>query len=100
MKLYLIPILALAMYVVDPNVISANTPSHTINNMDGKTQIQFDELPVAVRSFLNGDSFKGWKVQDPIFWVKIHNLEFYEITLKNKSDLRVLRIDSDGNDLK
>lgn len=68
--------------------------------VDSKAQIAYKDLPQAIREHIESDLYKGWKVQEPIFLVQIHNLEFYEIRMKSKSgEVRVLKMDKDGRDL-
>lgn len=101
MKIIWIQILALSLLCYHQTAHSKSTPSNNITTkISGKIQVEYQDLPVAVKSYLSSDTWKGWKVLDPIYLVKIHNLEFYEVTLKNRSEIRVLRIDADGNDLK
>ena len=102
MKIVWIQILALSLLCYHQKALSKSNPLHiiTTNILSGKIQIEYHELPTPVKTYLSSDTWKGWKIMEPIYLVKIHNLEFYEVTLKNRSETRVLRIDAEGNDLR
>lgn len=99
MKYVLLSIICLTFSTT--NYISyANSNLSKVEHALGKVKIEFQELPSLVKAELSSDKWKGWKVQDPIFFVKIHNLEFYEITLKGKGgEFKVLKLDNEGKDL-
>lgn len=102
MKIIWIQILALSLLCYHQKAHSKSNPQNFFitTKISGKIQVEYHELPTPVKTYLSSDTWKGWKIVEPIYLVKIHNLEFYEITLKNRSETRVLRIDAEGNDLK
>jgi len=83
----------LAAGIANTEVATAARRTNTSVNFDEKVKIKKEELPDAVRTSLAGNDYKGWEISEAYQWKEAGT---YEVTLKNGSETKTVKLDKDG----
>jgi hypothetical protein len=75
---------------------------HDRYHMDDKDkeEVKSSELPQAVTRALEGNDYRGWRVEDKAYKIKgDDNKEYYKVSLRNAStgETKTVKLDEDGN---
>lgn len=83
-----------AVQVVNAQRITTPDTQASVSQTDEKVKIKIEELPDAVKTALEGDSYKGWSA-DAAYYNKTKDI--YEVDVKKGTETKTLKFNKDGS---
>ena len=74
-----------------PDEEKGQTPSST--QADDKVKVRVEELPDAVKKALQSEEFTGWTISNAYYRPRT---SVYEIELKNKAEIKTVKLSKEG----